>query len=225
LLSGKYKVKLTVKAGTVCFDSITALKQVTVFSKPVPFFTPDLLTTGNKPYRTVKFITNIDSIKTYEWYFKGKIIGRGANPTFKFAEGDSGIFTMTLKIISSNGCDSSYSETFELPSYWNGLYIPNAFTPELDNAASKFKPSGLELKEYTIKVYTKWGKLVWQSSELLNGVPVGEWDGLDTEGNPCIQGSYVWIVEKAKFTDGKPWDGQISSNNIPQTSGNVTLIR
>jgi PKD repeat protein len=224
LLSGKYKVKLTVKAGTVCFDTFTTAKFVTVFAKPVPVFTSQL-STDKKPYRTVVFDSKTDSVKTFEWYFKGKLIGRGANYTHTFEVGDSGVFTITLKIISNNGCDSSFSQTFELPSYWNGLYVPNAFTPELDNAASKFKPAGLELKEYTIKVYTKWGKLVWQSSELKEGIPTGEWNGLDIEGNPCIQGSYVWIVEKAIFTDGKPWQGQMSSNNITQSSGNVTLIR
>jgi len=225
LVSGKYKVKLTVKAGSVCFDTITAAKLVTVFAKPTPVFTSQLLT-DKKPYRTVKFITNMDSVKTYEWYFKGKLIGKGANPTFTFDDGDSGVFTMTLKITSIDGCDSSYSQTFEMPSYWNGLYVPNAFTPSLGTGgANEFKPIGIELKYYSVKVFNKWGELMWESTDLTaNGEPKFGWDGNDKNGVPCMQGSYIWVVE-AEFTDGKAWQGMKLNDGEFHKKGNVTLIR
>ncbi len=225
LISGKYKVKLTAKAGTYCLDSVTANKLVTIFAKPVPIFTSQLLT-DKKPYRTVVFNSKTDSVKTYEWYYGTKLIGRGSNPTFRFDDADSGILEIVLKIVSIDGCDSLVSQNIQLPPYWNGLYVPNAFTPTLgEGGANEFKPIGIELKFYHVRVFNKWGDLMWESTELTEkGEPKFGWDGNDRAGIPCPQGSYVWVIE-AEFTDGKTWKGMKLDDDNLHTKGNVTLIR
>jgi hypothetical protein len=48
---------------------------------------------------------------------------------------------------------------------------------------------------------------------------------MDSKGNKCIQGSYIWTIE-AEFTDGSTWKGMKYPNNSKEvTRGNVTLIR
>ena len=221
-LTGKYTVKLIAKAGTICSDTVTASKLVSVYETPISIF-DTVIDRLVKPYGDINFKNKSTNATNYLWLYGDGFKGNEKDPNYKYKS--FGTFQVILIAYSKDNCIDSSFKTIFIPEYFSGLYIPNAFTPDLNNAASKFKPAGLELKEYSIKVYTKWGKLVWQSTELLDGKPIGEWNGLDIEGNPCIQGSYVWIVDKAIFTDGKPWNGQMSSNNIPQSSGNVTLIR
>ncbi len=223
--SGIYNVKLVAIAGGYCFDTLVSAKTITVFSKPTPAFT-HLLQTDKKPYRTVLFNSLTDSVSRFEWFYKGRLIGRGKNPTFRFDDADSGMLEIVLKIVSIDGCDSSIIQTIELPPYWNGLYVPNAFTPTLgQGGANEFKPIGIELKYYHVRVFNKWGELMWESTKLdENGVPMDGWDGNDRAGLPCPQGSYVWVVE-GEFTDGKAWKGMKLDDGNLHTKGNVTLIR
>jgi hypothetical protein len=227
-ITGKYKVKLIATNGKICTDTFTATKLVTVFAKPKPVFTWDFADKILKPYRTIQFESKTDSVKTFEWYYETKLIGRGPRPRYKFDNADSGTLNIVLKITSIDGCDSIYSQTIELPSYWCGLYVPNAFTPTLGiGGANEFKPIGIEIMQgtYSAKVFSKWGELMWESTALTpNGEPLEGWDGNDKEGKPCMQGSYIWVIE-AKFTNGVNWPGMLLNNGNIEKRSNVTLIR
>ena len=66
---------------------------------------------------------------------------------------------------------------------------------------------------------------MWESTKLTaDGQPAEGWDGTDKDGVPCIQGSYIWIIE-AMFTDNNPWPGMKTSDGSAHTKGNITLIR
>ena len=78
---------------------------------------------------------------------------------------------------------------------------------------------------YSAKVFTKWGELMWESTALTpNGEPLEGWNGNDKEGKPCMQGSYIWVIE-AKFTNGVNWPGMLLNNGNIEKRSNVTLIR
>lgn len=86
-----------------------------------------------------------------------------------------------------------------------------------------FKPKGYYLKEYTIEVYSKWGKLVWSSSQLDgDGRPVEGWDG-NLDGELLPQGAYVWRVQ-ALFKDNTYWKGNDIGDGNNKTYGTVNLI-
>jgi PKD repeat protein len=223
--AGTYVVKLVASNNGVCNDSIISTKQITVFSKPNPIYSA-ILNQDKKPYRTVVFNINTDSIRRYEWNFGDGGFSNEPKPIHKYAEGDSGWFVYTIKVISLNGCDTSFVDSIYLPGYWNGLYVPNAFTPDYGTDEVRvFKPSGIELKTYHLKIFNKWGELLWESTLLKNGQPAEGWNGIDMKGNACMQGAYIWTID-AEFTDGKKWEGMQypdSKSNVDR--GNVTLIR
>jgi PKD repeat protein len=223
--TGLYQVRLIVSAGQFCLDSITATQRVQVFSKPIPVFKPKIIP-DRKPYRSVTFDINIDSIGSFEWHFDDGGISREPIPVHRFGDADSGWRKITLKVASIDGCDTSYIDSIFLPPYWNGLYIPNAFTPSLGTGgANEFKPIGIELAIYEVKVFNKWGELMWESTKLnAAGEPEEAWNGTDKNGIQCMQGSYIWTVE-AIFTDGKPWSGMLLNDGNVHKKGNVTLIR
>jgi PKD repeat protein len=223
--AGTYVVKLVASNNGVCNDSIISTKQITVFSKPNPIYSA-ILNQDKKPYRTVVFNINTDSIRRYEWNFGDGGFSNEPKPTHKYAEGDSGWFVYTIKVISLNGCDTSFVDSIYLPGYWKGLYVPNAFTPDYGTDEVRvFKPSGIELKTYHLKIFNKWGELLWESTLLKNGQPAEGWNGIDMKGNACMQGAYIWTID-AEFTDGVTWEGMQypdSKSNVDR--GNVTLIR
>jgi hypothetical protein len=44
-------------------------------------------------------------------------------------------------------------------------------------------------------------------------------------GQPLPHDAYVWKVVKAKFKNGKDWDGMSYNGGQPKRFGNVTLFR
>jgi PKD repeat protein len=233
--SGQYKVTLYVYAGTNCFDSLSNSQFITVHPKPVPSFTHELLTI-QKPYRKIDFASTSLNGSQFEWDFGDGKKGTGRTTSNTYADADSGCFTVKLRVMSINNCDSAIADTVCLPGYWNGLFVPNAFTPDYGTPEVRvFKPVGIELKTYHLKIFNKWGELVWESSELVDGMPAMGWDGTNiNDGSACMQGTYIWTIE-AVFTDGGKWQGMLypgalkpkdKNGNVKSIDkGNVTLIR
>ena len=224
--SGQYKVTLFVYAGTICFDSLSSNQIITVHPNPNPSFlnTVDI---SKKPSREVVFEYTGTNGYNFNWQFGDGSIGQGRKPMHVYGESDSGCFGIKLDVESFYGCDTTISDTICLPGYWKGLYVPNAFTPNYGiDAVRTFLPSGKELRDYHLRIYTKWGELVWESTELRNGSPAIGWDGKHKDtGNECDQGAYIWTIE-ATFTDGKAWDGMLFPGATKVVRyGNVTLIR
>jgi gliding motility-associated-like protein len=73
------------------------------------------------------------------------------------------------------------------------FYIPNAFSPDNDGINDFFKPTSLEKIPFQMKIYNKWGELVYEMDESDMG-----WDGSDVSRNKTSQ-CYIWqlVYEKA----------------------------
>ena len=221
---GIFSVSLVVKSGVVCRDSFTFYKPIRVDSKSGIKFTSQLIE-DKKPYREVEFNTTTFNKFTFEWKFGDGNTGFGEQVFHKYAERDSGCFNVELKVVTTNNCDTFYTDTVCLPAYWEGLSVPNAFSPDYGTEQVRvFKPAGVELIKYEIKIFNKWGELVWQSNALVNGSPAEGWNGIDLNGNPCMQGNYIWMIE-AEFTSGKTWQGEETGSKQYNRRGTLTLIR
>ncbi|MFN4083504.1 MAG: PKD domain-containing protein [Bacteroidia bacterium] len=226
LSPGIYNVRLIAAAGLYCFDTVEALKSIKVFPKPKLKIIYSI-DTKNKPYRLVTFEGIGDSIQQILWDFgDGSEKITGIRRSHRYADQDSGIKIVRAIVTSLYGCDSIYEFQIELPSYHKGLFVPNAFTPDygLDDVRV-FKPVGVELKTYELRIFNKWGELVFFSNKLTReGSPAEGWDGTDLNKKACMQGSYLWHIE-ASFTDETNWKGMEFYKDKFYKKGNVTLIR
>ena len=93
------------------------------------------------------------------------------------------------------------------------LFVPNAFTPDLDEVNDRWMPSLPEDRRAWIRVTTRWGNMVWQE-ELGGAETQGQgWDGLDLEGEPCPSGAYAWSIRME------------GPEGVSQHKGLVQLIR
>lgn len=66
------------------------------------------------------------------------------------------------------------------------IYIPNSFSPNRDCKNEKFIIYGMDLIEYDIEIYNRWGELVYKSQNINDS-----WDGT-FKGKLVPIGTYVW---------------------------------
>lgn len=88
------------------------------------------------------------------------------------------------------------------------IYIPNAFTPNDDNNNDEFGAYGINIKEFKLLIYNRWGELLFESNDINN-----RWKGFYNL-TLCNQDVYTYIIN---YTDIK--------NRYQQRVGKVTLIK
>jgi PKD repeat protein len=228
--AGIFNVTLTAFAGIICSETLIKSNLITIHPDPDAGFT-HILNDAQKPFRTFKFISNSQGNNTYLWIFGLSLESGGQTAFHTFGEGDSVCKEVCKdvihKVTSFYGCEAQTTDTVCMEPYCKGLFVPNAFTPEYGNDEVRvFKPAGTELKNYHLKIFNKWGELVWESFELADGQPARGWDGNNMkDGSVCQPGAYIWTID-AVFTDNAGWDGMLyPGSNKKVTKGNVTLIR
>ncbi len=79
------------------------------------------------------------------------------------------------------------------------------------------------MQEYRVQVFSPYGLLLWESTELEEGQPAEGWDGM-YNGQLLPQDVYVWKAYGI-FEDGRVWRGQENDQGKFQTMGSVVLLR
>lgn len=100
----------------------------------------------------------------------------------------------------------SESNVLCLP-YPSLLWVPSAFSPNGNGLNERFRVEGIGLQEVELRVYSRWGELLWQ------GEGKQGWDG-QLEGQLQPEGVYPYQV-RAKAGDGE----------VIYESGGIHLVR
>ncbi|SKA13217.1 gliding motility-associated C-terminal domain-containing protein [Sediminibacterium ginsengisoli] len=70
----------------------------------------------------------------------------------------------------------------------DGIYIPNAFSPNGDGRNDRFKAYGNTIASMDIMIYSQWGSLLYNQKNDLQG-----WDGI-SDGKRQPTGVYIYII-------------------------------
>ncbi|MCL4855857.1 MAG: gliding motility-associated C-terminal domain-containing protein, partial [Flavobacteriales bacterium] len=181
-------------------NGCTTQKQVTVSLYPDPYINLDESLHAGSVNSTV--ITPETNGITYQWNpVEGLSCSDCLTPT-AFA-GETTTYTFTTW--SEFGCKNSK----EIVVMFKGiLYIPNAFTPNGDGDNDIFYAHGINIKEFEMMIFDRWGEKLFTSDDLDKG-----WDG-SYNGNLAQTETYVWkIIYKDVL------------NNREELIGTVTLLR
>ncbi|KAB2859039.1 MAG: T9SS type B sorting domain-containing protein [Flavobacteriales bacterium] len=181
-------------------NGCTTQKQVTVSLYPDPYINLDESLHAGSVNSTV--ITPETNGITYQWNpVEGLSCSDCLTPT-AFA-GETTTYTFTTW--SEFGCKNSK----EIVVMFKGiLYIPNAFTPNGDGDNDVFYAHGINIKEFEMMIFDRWGEKLFTSDDLDKG-----WDG-SYNGNLAQTETYVWkIIYKDVL------------NNREELIGTVTLLR
>ena len=114
--------------------------------------------------------------------------------------------TYCAMVTNANGCKREACVEVQVRAE-STLYIPNVFTPNGDGINDEFQTLSYNLSEFDIKIFNRWGQLLFQTNDPLKG-----WDG--SFRGQTVAGVYVFIL-KAKGNDGSEY----------RKSGHITLIQ
>lgn len=202
-IPGNYIVRLTVTniAGTASHQGI-----ITVLQSPAAIFDiyPKEVTNNQQ---VVVFSNYSTYAGTYLWDFGDSTGSTEQNPWHKYE--DPGTYYITLWATSSNGCvDSSRLKT-PIKVEWKTGYIeyPNAFLWNRSGPTGGyweegsiddhiFRPFSVNIAEYHLQIFNRWGVLIFESLEIHKG-----WDGYFGSENLAQEGVYVWKVT-GMYADG-----------------------
>jgi len=88
----------------------------------------------------------------------------------------------------TNPPDCSVEDFITITECGMQLYIPNAFTPNGDGLNDVFKMESVELDEFSIHIFDRWGRLLFHSTST-----DFEWDGT-YRGKIVNQGMYTYKI-------------------------------
>lgn len=122
----------------------------------------------------------------------------GLNPRHRYNE--VGTYTIMLAIENIGQCtDTVYNEVCVVPA---DVRIYNTFSPNGDGVNDYFEVDHLDAyPENSLKVYNRYGNLIYQASPYLNN-----WDGRSNNGADLPDGAYYYIFDKGNATDVKKGD-------------------
>jgi len=114
--------------------------------------------------------------------------------------------TVTL-LVKAKGCNDKISDPVSAVTLTDGIYIPNAFSPNGDGLNDVLQVYGAIIKEVHFMIFNQWGEKVFET----NNQSVG-WDGYyKRKAQPS--GVYMYVC-KLKLLDGTEVDRKGSVNLI-----------
>jgi gliding motility-associated-like protein len=145
------------------------------------------------------------SINSYNWSPTiGLTCNDCANPTFN---GSNPTNTYTLTATYANNCSATASVSIKVNPAGDPV-APSAFTPNGDGINDVFTVLSNDTKTFEMRIYNRWGKIVFESNNILNG-----WDGTF---NGAAQPSEVYFGYYSLTKN----DGSVVTKQFP-----LTLLR
>lgn len=123
------------------------------------------------------------------------------NPKYLYS--DTGNYLVSLFVENEFNCIDSIQKQIRINDIPN-LYIPNAFTPNNDGNNDVFQVIGVEIDEFEIFIYNKWGEVLFNSENKNSG-----WNGENV-----MDGIYLYKLN-VRFKNGQ----------YKSVNGSVALIR
>ncbi len=203
-VQGSYSVRLIIRNADGCADTAVAVAQA--FFTPLPTYTIEPDTTGGPVVGTVFTLTSVgQNVQEVWWVADG--YGRVEGPVLQLKYDRPGEYCYALWVRNGSCVDSAKGCIRVRDPY---VYLPNAFSPNGDGVNDVFEVKAFGLKEPRVRIYDRWGVLVFDNQ----GDMTRHWDGT-YQGRPAPEDAYTVVIE------GKlpPYDKPI------KRSGTVTVVR
>ena len=190
--AGIYDVGISVTTDKGCKNSLFINNMINVYKNPDAKFVanPDVVSIINP---LIEFNNYSEGATDYIWSFDDTDSSDIENPVHNFYA--IGEYNVKLIAISDKGCVDTVYHLVRVEDILT-LYVPSAFSPDGDGINDYFFVTGhgIELDAYNIKIYDRWGELIWEDDDLF-----GKWDG-KVKGRFVQAGTYTWLITYKSFT-------------------------
>lgn len=196
--------------GTDAHHCFTSEAKITIDVKPLPTVSvgPDIqLPTGN----TVN-LNATGSSDVVGWYWLPSTYLSCSNCESPVAAPRE---NMQYVVVGATqfGCKASDTLNIKLVCS-EGLFVPNAFTPNNDGKNDLFNLKGKGIKQIKhFQIFSRWGDIIFEKSNFQIGDQSAAWDG-KVRGSLVESGTYVYFVE-----------AECDSGEIFTRKGTVVIIR
>lgn len=206
--SGCYDVSYEVTSYRGCKNKSISESIVCVFKVPNVnfFYLPDPVT----QFSTEVFFQNASiSATDYDWFFEGgePDYSTDVSPIVNYPDGIVADYEVMLVGTSEKGCIDSIKRVISVESEIL-LYVPNTFTPDDNTFNESWKPviEGIDIFNYHLVVYNRWGEVIWESRN-----PDIGWDGF-YKNQKVKSGTYVWTlsVRDDYNAERHSWEGHVN---------------
>jgi gliding motility-associated-like protein len=193
--AGCLDVTLSVNAANGCSSTVTQADVICVEETPIAEFAPlpNVITVFDPP---VQFVNTSSGAAQYIWDFgDGSPLVEANDPSHDYSQDSVGAYLVTLLATSPSGCTDT---AFALIQIIDDVifYVPNSFTPDGDIVNQTFQPvftSGFDPAEYSLRIFNRWGEVVFESNDASIG-----WDGgygMGSNYRMMQDGVYTWKIE------------------------------
>lgn len=190
-VAGCHDVNLIISDSNQCSYDLEKKCFLDVHPIPETIFTnsPDKAIFLNPSYTF--FDITPGSIKQ-SWNFGDGSQSNAKNPFHLYA--DTGAYQVSLTTTNSYGCINTFSK-YVFVEFLTTVYVPTAFSPNNDGYNDEFfiLSNGLDLNNFNIEIYDRWGHLVYISKSAFF-----RWDG--TSFNKKLpSGVYAYKINAKNF--------------------------
>jgi gliding motility-associated-like protein len=183
---GWYDVFLVVEDINGCKNDTVYSNAVEVIAMPKPDFSQNPEEADVLDKRMTFFNTGTDYMSMM-WNFGEGSVAQYSPYSLEYP--DTGTYEVTLTLTNILGCDSSITKMVRVKDLFM-IHIPNAFSPDGNNINDVWKPVVRAAKDYEIKLYNRWGELIFKSTD-----PEIGWDGMLLKSAlPAAEGFYMYNI-------------------------------
>jgi gliding motility-associated-like protein len=204
---GSYTLEMAAKDDAGCSAIINWDGVIVVHASPqANFSVSDSDVSLDEP--TIEFNNESNGAIDYTYYFGDSYQGTSNFSNTSYTYRDSGNYEVMLVVENVFGCTDTAYHTIHVGGL-TSFYIPTSFSPSnSDGLNDEFLPKSIGMSEtgYTMSIYDRWGKLVFESNNWTKG-----WDG-NINGVPVQQDVYVCKVRYREL-----------SGRINEAIGSVTV--
>lgn len=172
-------------------------------------WTPETIT----PLENVaQFINESVGASLYSWNISQLLQTNEESPIVEFPPGNIGEYEICLIATSFVGCIDTTCKILDIQNEII-VYVPSAFTPDLDGVNDFFKPiiTGINPDEYSLTIFDRWGTIIFHTTD-----PDFFWNGNNRNGGHYVETEVLNYLIQVK---------DIESGNERKIKGVVTLIR
>ena len=189
-----YSVSLTYTTTSDCISDSMAPDLISIHANPVAAYETTELTNTLTP--TINFQDESEASIT-NWFWDFGIYGTSdlQNPVIVYSS--PGTYEVPLIVTNAFGCKSSVSHDIIITDRYS-FYAPDAFTPNGDGLNDEFivKGGGIDPATFEMKIFNRWGELVFHSQEIDKG-----WNGTMNNIGPTLkEDEYVWKVDFVNYS-------------------------